>query len=525
MLVLPEEFTDKMKNLLKEEYQDYLDSFDEKYGQTLRVNRLKAEPADLIRRFLLATEEKEVFEPVPWCPEGYYYKGDRQLSLHPWYHAGLYYLQEPSAMGPAAFLPVKPGSRVLDLCAAPGGKSTALAAKLQGQGWLLSNDVSASRCKSLVRNLELAGAANVLVTCETPDRLADYFPEYFDAILVDAPCSGEGMFRRDPHMTAHWSPGEVARYSNLQEEILEQAWRMLAPGGRLLYSTCTYSPEEDEAVVWKLVSKHPDLRLLPIDGPDASAEGVDQPVPSGNWPSAGRPDWVGEEEPVISLDAEGDQDVREQKQSLRYCRRFWNHKLKGEGQFAALLSKDGRKESQDASVHSRSWEKKAGRSDYFNSISRRKSKSRRGEDGRNDDAEAGREAMESFLADCDLTRLLRQSGDYLMIGSQVYLPPAGMPPTAGLRIIRSGLLLGEIKKKRFEPSQALALALRRDEYARIWNLTAQSEDLVRYLKGESLSCPAGEGYVLVCVDGWPLGWGKCVKGRLKNKYKTSWRLR
>ena len=521
MLVFPEEFEDKMRGLLKGEYSDYLESFGKKYGQTLRVNRLKAEPADLIRRFLLTTEEKEVFEPVPWCPEGYYYQGDSQLSLHPWYYAGLYYLQEPSAMGPAAFLPVKPGDRVLDLCAAPGGKSTALSARLQGQGWLLANDVSASRCKGLVRNLELAGAANILVTCENPDRLADYFPEYFDAILVDAPCSGEGMFRRDPHMIQHWSPSEVARYSTLQKEILFQAYRMLAPGGFLLYSTCTYSPEEDECVVRALIKKHPDMKLIPI-------RETDHLYMTKNRPSEGRPDWAGREDPVSPDDPDGNRKEEDMDQSLRYCRRFWNHRLKGEGQFAALLAKEGkegRKEARDSAAGPGFPENRMKEPGLLDdTFSRKKKKRGRRDISRAIDEGAGRAAMETFLAECDLTRLKRQSANLLTIGNQVYLPPDGLPPTSGLRIVRSGLLLGEIRKDRFEPSQALALALRREEYARSWNLTAQGDEVIRYLKGESLPCPAGEGYVLVCVDGWPLGWGKCVKGRLKNKYKTGWRL-
>ena len=167
-----------------EEYLQYLDSFNHSYGQTLRVNQLKMEPADFIRRFLLSGQ-------VSWCNTGFYYEGEQKLSAHPYYYAGVYYLQEPSAMAPAAFLPVEPGDRVLDLCAAPGGKSTALAAKLQGEGILLSNDISASRCKPLLKNMEMAGISNAVITCESPEKLADRFFGYFDKVLVDAPCSGE----------------------------------------------------------------------------------------------------------------------------------------------------------------------------------------------------------------------------------------------------------------------------------------------------------------------------------------------
>ena len=211
---LPEDYQNKMQKMLDgDEYLQYLDSFNYSYGQTLRVNQLKKEPADFIRRFLLDGQ-------VSWCSTGFYYEGEQKLSAHPYYYAGVYYLQEPSAMAPAAFLPVEPGDKVLDLCAAPGGKSTALAAKLQGEGFLLSNDISASRCKPLLKNMEMAGVKNSVITCESPEKLAGRFAGYFDKILVDAPCSGEGMFRREPSMVKSWSPEEVERYAKLQREIL-----------------------------------------------------------------------------------------------------------------------------------------------------------------------------------------------------------------------------------------------------------------------------------------------------------------
>ncbi|MDO4977104.1 MAG: pseudouridine synthase [Eubacteriales bacterium] len=301
-MYLPEQFLDRLRTLLGDDFENYLGSFDTIYGQTLRLNRLKTEPADFIRRFSC--------EPIPWCENGFYYKGEERLSLHPYYYAGAYYLQEPSAMAPAQFLPVEPGERVLDLCAAPGGKTTALAAKLGQKGVLVANDISASRCKALLKNMEMAGVKNAIITCESPQKLARRFQGYFDKILVDAPCSGEGMFRKEPAMAKEWTPELVEEYAALQKEILESAVKMLHPGGKILYSTCTYSPQENEQSVEYLITEH-GFHMMPLPFLDGMAEGM----------------------PEHSLSGE---------ESLRECRRFWSHRVKGEGQFAALLEKPGK---------------------------------------------------------------------------------------------------------------------------------------------------------------------------------------
>ena len=191
---------------------------------------------------------------MPWCREGFYY-GDgtdaiaRQPGKHPYHEAGVYYIQEPSAMAPVEYLDARPGMRILDLCAAPGGKSTQIAGKMQGQGILVSNEIHPARAGILSENMERMGVRNGIVTNETPGRLAEHFPEYFDRILVDAPCSGEGMFRKNDGAAEEWSPQNVRMCAERQDEILEEAYRMLAPGGRLVYSTCTFAPEEDEDVV------------------------------------------------------------------------------------------------------------------------------------------------------------------------------------------------------------------------------------------------------------------------------------
>lgn len=538
---LPEEFEQKMRKLLGEDYDNYAGSFAKKYGQTFRVNQLKTQPADFFRRFAV--------KPVPWCENGFYYDGEERLSLHPFYYGGAYYIQEPCAMAPASFLPVKPGDKVLDLCAAPGGKTTALAAKLQGQGVLIANDISISRCKALLKNMEMAGVKNALITCETPERLAERFAGYFDCVLVDAPCSGEGMFRKEPSMAAEWSPEEVRRYSDLQKEILGQAASMVRPGGYLLYSTCTYSPEEDEQVVETLLrgdnAETFRLESLPL------YPGVDEGHP--RWSKSG-------------------------EESLRYCRRFWNHRVDGEGQFAALFKKEerpgeetggsrfsgessrpGKQPGQGAAAAS------AGTGDMTMTAvpsaadertttalnvagattdpaagGRREKKRRKNarrnplSDGRKTNTGGGKKKnapeapgaagmsgeMRQFFEKC---RLEIPEERLQFIEERVFLLPENCPDMQGLRVVRSGLYLGDCKKKRFEPGQALAMALRPEDYENIVTFSPEDIRVEKYLRGETVEAGCRDGWVLICVDGLPLGWGKSNRGNIKNKIAPGWR--
>lgn len=488
---LPEDYQSKMQQMLKDEYPQYLDSFNYSYGQTLRVNQLKEEPADFIRRFLLNGQ-------VSWCETGFYYEGEQKLSAHPYYYAGVYYLQEPSAMAPAAFLPVEPGDKVLDLCAAPGGKSTALAAKLQGEGFLLSNDISASRCKPLLKNMEMAGVTNAVITCETPEKLAGRFKGYFDKVLVDAPCSGEGMFRREPSMVKSWSLEEVERYAYLQREILTSAAQMLKPGGYLLYSTCTFAKEEDEQTVEYFLEQNPDfsLQVLPLCG------GIEE----------GRPEWT------IS----GREDVKN-------CRRFLPHKVKGEGHFAALFKKADSEEDVDRQcikeeVSSESVHKEAIAPEKIHKKNVYKSKKCK---------QAGKaqavlkikvpEAMEEFMQEISVWEQWKER--VFFVKERAFLLPKNCPDFKGLRVVRSGLYLGDCLKKRFEPSQALAMALRPSQYKRSISLPAEDIRVEKYLRGETVDIDDVKlnGWTLFCVEDFPLGWGKCNRGRLKNKYNPNWR--
>ena len=256
---LPQAFRQEMKSLLGEDYDAYLKSFEEPRSFGLRVNTLRLSVRECREKLSCRTE------PVPWIDNGLFYDGDEvRLSKDPYYYAGLYYLQEPSAMTPAALLPVEPGDMVLDLCAAPGGKSTELGAKLKGKGMLVANDISTSRARALLKNLEVFGIPNICVTSEAPEKLSQSFPEFFDKILVDAPCSGEGMFRKDPQMVKDWLTKGPDYYCTIQKEITGEAVKMLRPGGYLMYSTCTFSTKEDEDVINWIFRNFPDMELQPL---------------------------------------------------------------------------------------------------------------------------------------------------------------------------------------------------------------------------------------------------------------------
>ena len=267
-LRLPERFLETMEEMLGEEFPSFLREFDGKKQLGLRVNTSK-----------ITLEEFERIAPfhltrIPWIPDGYFYTEEDAPAKHPFYAAGLYYLQEPSAMTPASRLPVRPGERVLDLCAAPGGKATALGARLRGEGLLVANDINTARARALLRNLELFGLSNIFVTNEPPHVLAEQYPAYFDKIMVDAPCSGEGMFRKNPAVVEAWQEKGPEYFSRLQKEIILHGADMLRPGGMMFYSTCTFSPLENEAVITHLLRERPEMEVLPVEDYEGFAPGL-----------------------------------------------------------------------------------------------------------------------------------------------------------------------------------------------------------------------------------------------------------
>ena len=299
--MIPEAFTMRMQHLLGEDYDAFAESFARPRAVALRLNPLKTNTPPALSQFSL--------RPVPWEPSGYYYDPETRPGKSAYHEAGLYYLQEASAMAPAVLLDPKPGERVLDLCAAPGGKSTQLAGKMQGRGLLVCNEMNAKRAKILASNIERLGISNALVLNEHPQRLETRFAGYFDKILVDAPCSGEGMFRKEEAAVTDWSEETVLMCARRQAEILHSAALMLRPGGRLVYSTCTFAPEENEGSVSGFLHTHPDFSVEKMPAP---------------WFSPGRPDWI--ENPAAGLED---------------TFRLWPHKLLGEGHYCAVLRKAG----------------------------------------------------------------------------------------------------------------------------------------------------------------------------------------
>lgn len=470
MADLPQSFLDSMKEILGEDYEAFLAGFDGQRQYGLRVNTLK-----------MNLEEFERIAPfhlkkVPWISNGYFYEAEDAPAKHPFYSAGLYYLQEPSAMTPASRLKVQPGERVLDLCAAPGGKATELGAALQGEGLLVANDINTARARALLRNLELFGISNSFVTNEPPHVLAERFPEFFHKIMVDAPCSGEGMFRKNPAVVDSWQEKGPEYFSKLQREIIVQAADMLLPGGMMFYSTCTFSPLENEKTITHLLKERPDMEVIPMEDYEGFAEGLTS--------------YRGE---VFD-------------ESCKLCRRIWPHKMSGEGHFMALLHKKNGTQQQVQQTVSQSsiwWEKCK---------------------GLNKEQKA---AAEDFFSHVNIAYDERRID---VRGDNLYYLPAPKYDGRGLHFLRNGLFMGEFKKKRFEPSQPFALALHAQDFDQVLDFPADDERLSRYLRGETLDVSdliAGEkkrkGWQLVMVAGHPLGFGKLVNNNLKNKYPAGWR--
>ncbi len=498
---LPDIFLERMKDILGDEFESFLTSFEDERVYGLRVNRQK-----------LSCEEFEALvpfpvRPIPWIEGGYFYDSAHRPARCPLYQAGLYYLQDPSAMTPASLLPVSPGDRVLDLCAAPGGKATALADKLRGEGLLLANDVSLPRARALLRNLELFGVPNLLVTAEEPEKLCASFPEFFDKVMLDAPCSGEGMFRKDDSLIADWSPEKVSSLIPVQKKLALLAADMLRPGGIMCYSTCSYEEDENEGVVSYLLRERPSLSLIEL------------------------PERYGGFRPGIA--------------PFSSCIRMYPHGVEGEGQFVALLRKAPVQtdieniDRKNMPTPGRVPEKDFSERDFSE---RKKARKKPGRGGQEKAGAASRAASEKVQTEAisllsnfmDSIGLVSFQGkpfcfeDVILQGERLYLCSHEARDIRGLNFLRNGLYLGDIKKNRFEPSAPLALALRKSDVRRVISLPSGDERLASCLRGESFPVEAGEavfsdGWCLMAADGYPLSFGKLVNGMFKNKYPAGWR--
>ncbi|MBQ7793466.1 MAG: RsmB/NOP family class I SAM-dependent RNA methyltransferase [Clostridia bacterium] len=437
-MVLPQDFADKMRDMLGDEYAEFCKAFcAEENFCGIRINTLKKGARVAVSKVLGG------FDTVPWCENGCYGTKELLSGKHPYHAAGLFYFQEPSAMAAVPVLGIKHGDRVLDLCAAPGGKATQAAAELAGTGLLVANEIIPQRAKIVSENIERMGVKNAVVTNETPERLAEKFPEEFDSIILDAPCSGEGMFRKEPQAISEWSLAHSETCAVRQKKIADCAVKMLAAGGRLVYSTCTFAHCENEGVAEYITKTYPEMKLIKIS----------------------------ENSLLDGYDAEGK------------TKRIFPHKMRGEGHFIALFQKDGERPPRNVQKKAKKIPPEA-------------------------------EAFIRENLNCEL------SGEPVLFGDRLYLLPEPLDLDK-IKVLRAGLELGEVRKGRFIPSHALALALEGKDFKNTVNPSA--EDIARFMHGETLSAESG-GWCGVLADGYPLGWGKCSGGILKNHYPKHLRI-
>ena len=423
--MLPESFLKRMETQLGAEFSDYLNSLERPRAVALRFNSLKGVKPEL----------PFVGDSVPWEPQGYYYDPESRPGLHPYHEAGVYYLQEASAMSAVALLDPQPGEKICDLCAAPGGKTTQIAGRMLGEGFLLCNEINPKRAKILSRNIERMAVANALVTNEHPARLADKYPGFFDRVLIDAPCSGEGMFRKEEAAVTDWSEDTVLMCANRQKEILHSGAALVRPGGRLVYSTCTFAPEENELCIEAFLQAHPEFERISVDVPWFT------PAGTGAF-------------------------------------RLWPHKLLGEGHFVAVLHKKDGEESHIPQAKGDTLPK----------------------------------VFPEFAKDLGIAL---PDGKAVQFGQSLFWVPEEMPDIRGIKVMRPGLELGEVKKDRFEPAHALALWLK--TAGRTEDLSPESPEIQAFLRGETIPS-THRGWTLVTVSGYSIGWGKGDGKVLKNHY-------
>ncbi|MDQ1909749.1 RsmF rRNA methyltransferase first C-terminal domain-containing protein [Paenibacillus sp. GD4] len=447
-ITLPQAYQEQMRRLLGGESDAFLATYGHPRTQGLRLNPLKSAEAAVE-----LMKERFGLEPVPWCENGYYYEEESRPGKHPYHAGGLYYIQEPSAMSAVELLSPQPGELVLDLAGAPGGKSTQIGGKLRGEGLLIANEIHPVRAKSLAENIERMGIANAVVVNAAPDQLAERFPSFFDRIMVDAPCSGEGMFRKDPEAIQEWSPEHVAMCAARQLDILPAAITMLKPGGRLGYSTCTFNEQENEQVIEALLKQFPQL-------------------------------------------------------VLERTERIWPHVHRGEGHFVAVL-------------------RLAGEPPEVIPADEGKERPARGKRGAARPEEAAMKLFQAFAEACLSKEFSLAAGEPLLFGDQLYWLPApagsgfGAASLKGLKVLRPGLHLAEVKKDRIEPAHALALSLHSASSLakQVLPLRESSPETTQYLRGEQLeSGKQGQGWIIVAVDDVPLGWGKQTGTQVKNHY-------
>ena len=478
---LPEAFKNRMKELMGNEYDSFIKSYTKSKSYGLRINPLKFSPDDIDKTGFTLT-------PVAWAENGFYADIEERPGKHPLHEAGAYYIQEPSAMSVVSLLDPKPGDIVLDLCAAPGGKSTQIAGCLKGRGLLVSNEIFPARARILSQNIERLGITNALVCNESPDNMVRHFPQFFDHMVVDAPCSGEGMFRKDETAIKEWSEENITICSERQQMILECADKMLKPGGTMVYSTCTFAPAEDEEMLLWFLRSHPDYSVadwkkseLPLDA------GLD----------SGRCDFISDE--YLPL-------TDEEKSSIEGSLRLWPHKLSGEGHYAVKLVKSNNaadevtiKKSKKKNTASKNILSKTESKQFFSFVS------------------------EIIKNEPDASR------HYEYFGDELYMYPELLTSINKIKVLRAGLHMSTRKKNRYEPAHAWAMSLKPDSVRQY--IDCDKDTAIKYLRGEALNINDispeinnMKGWVLICYMGCSLGWGKAGNGVIKNHYPKGLRI-
>lgn len=454
---LPTDFITKYRKLLGKEAPAFLEALNSKSYSGFRINPLKANPTTTIATAM---------GKVPYVETGYYGAVDGKSLDHV---AGAIYSQEPSAMYVGEVVNPQPGEHVLDLCAAPGGKTTHLIAKMHDQGFIVANEIFRKRAMVLAENLERWGTRNTVVMNESPADLEGQYPAFFDRILVDAPCSGEGMFRKEPAGIEYWNKDYPAECANRQRKIIASALKMLKPGGVLVYSTCTFAPEEDEQNIAWLLQQYPDMKMLPIK----KYPGMDD----------GRPEW-----------ADGNPN-------LKMAVRLFPHHLKGEGHFIAKLQKQA-----DTKISAPN-------------TSKRKKKREKRQQGQLD-----RDQRKLFNDFVSWLMPDYQPHHLLTFGDQLYDLPEGINDLADHRILRPGLHLGTFKKKRFEPALALALTMHPAASQRV--IEIDHDQWCHYVHGDTITITdhLQNGWYLLVCEGYSCGFGKLVGQTIKNFYPKGLRF-
>ncbi len=449
-MILPEEFKDRMKKLLGDEFGDYEKSLDEKPVRAFRVNTDKISVEEFKKLCPFEIEQ------IPYVSNGFYFDYDK-IGNHPYHHAGMLYVQEPAAMAPAECIDIESDWKILDMCAAPGGKSVQLKNKLGENGVLISNEIIPSRCKILTGNIERLGLKNTVTTCMDTANLAENFPETFELIMVDAPCSGEGMFRKEEIAVSEWSYENVIKCSERQKLILNNAVKSLKKGGFIIYATCTFSLEENEMVIDNFLEEHPDFEIIPVNSnvQENSCDGIY---------------------------FEGCKT-----KNINYCRRFYPHKNRGEGQFAALLHNTDEK--------------------LYNTINN-----------------TNNDKINSLVYDFLEENLLDYNREHLRLknGNPVYFTPDFS--LGKVKAFSVGVSIGEIKKNYILPHHQFFMALGKDFKRKIM-LDSKSEDAIKYLKGEEIDVDCENGWASVFIDGCTVGGAKVVSSRAKNHYPKGLRIK